>query len=170
MALRSFNPGAPLFAGSHFTWAEVHRKSGYPPGKLPYGPTTLGNGRIVLTPRKNAVMHARNLELLRAMVNAARLAKDLKPTGINLNSWARSYEHNLEVGGAGNSQHLYLLATDITLEEIDRLMPWKGGRVQFDKICDQLFKTGGFGTYPAGARHVDSRGSRARWSSWVPGV
>ena len=40
------------------------------------------------------------------------------------------------------------------------------GTAKFDQTCDRLFESGGFGTYPSGSRHVDSRGTRARWSSF----
>ena len=109
------------------------------------------------------------MEALRSQVNLARGRHKLKPTGISVLSWARSYEHNLAVGGAGNSQHLYFDACDISLQEIQRLCPWNGGHNDFDKIANNIFHSGGFGTYPGGNRHVDSRGYRARWSTWTPG-
>lgn len=146
----------------HFTWAEVNAHSGY--AYLPYGPTAIGNGRIVMTPRINARRHAANLERLRSAVNAARRLKGFKPTGINVLSWARSFEHNRQVGGARDSQHLYFLATDIALPEIERLMPWAAGRADFDGLLERVFADGGIGLYPAGNRHVDSRGQRARWT------
>ena len=33
-------------------------------------------------------------------------------------------------------------------------------------VCDKLFANGGVGNYPSGSRHVDSRGTRARWTSF----
>ena len=138
------------------------RNSGY--SRLPFGPTPIGLGRIVLTPRLNARRHAMNLERLRSGVNEARRAKGFKPTVLNVLSWARSYEHNRQVGGASNSQHLYFKATDISVQEIDRLCPWDGGRATFDQLLEVVFKHGGVGLYPAGNRHCDSRGSRARWT------
>lgn len=147
----------------HFTWREVVAKSGY--AKLPRL-FRLPNGKWV-RPRVNAATHAKNLERLRADVNKARRRHGLPDTGIRINSWARSWDHNKEVGGAIDSKHLYFYATDITREEIKRLMPWKGGVEDFDVVAERIFDRGGFGTYPGGARHVDSRGYRARWSSWV---
>jgi uncharacterized protein YcbK (DUF882 family) len=146
----------------HFSWAEVNARSGY--AYLPFGPTAIGNGRIVMTPRINARRHAANLERLRSAVNEARRLKGFEPTGIRVLSWARSFEHNEQVGGARNSQHLYFLATDISLQEIERLCPWASGRVTFDSLLDRVFANGGVGLYPAGNRHVDSRGHRARWT------
>src|SRR5438876_7727760 len=108
----------------HFTWQEVIGNSGY--FVVPYGPTPIGHGRFVLTPRLNARKHAANLERLRVAVNGARMLKGLEATGIHVISWARTYEHNRVVGGALDSQHLYLLATDISVQEVDRLCPWPG--------------------------------------------
>lgn len=148
----------------HFTWDEVVARSGYTrplPKRI-----SLPNGKS-FDPRRNARRHAANLERLRAAINAERAKHGLKPAGIPINSWARSWQHNIDVGGARDSQHLYFLATDITRETVRRLCPWKGGSYDFDRITSEVFGDGGFGTYPAGARHVDSRGYRARWSSWT---
>src|SRR5262245_63552382 len=90
----------------HFTWGEVigNGKSGY--WMVPAGPFKLQNGNWV-TPRVTARKHAANMEKLRDGINKAREKHKLKPTGISILSWARSWEHNLEVQGAANSRHLY---------------------------------------------------------------
>jgi hypothetical protein len=163
--VRWFSPSEP--PSPHFSWDEVIGKSGY--ARVPYGPTPIGRGRIIATPRINARRHAGNLELLRSAVNEARRVKGLPPTGIRVLSWARSYEHNRAVGGAGDSQHLYFTATDIAWIEIVRLCPWRGGAETFDGLLQRIFARGGVGLYPAGNRHFDSRGWRARWSSFAPG-
>lgn len=148
----------------HFSWAEVigHGRSGY--SRVPLGPTPIGLGRMVMTPRRNAIRHAGSLEALRWLVNEERRKHALPPTGINLLSWARSFGHNRAVGGASSSQHLYFLGTDISVQEIDRLMPWEGGRHDFDHALEMVFRFGGVGLYPAGNRHCDTRGHRARWT------
>jgi hypothetical protein len=153
--------------GTHFTWTEVigAGRSGYT--TMPNGPFRLPNGDTV-TPRKNARRHAARLELLRARLNRLRKKHGLSPTGIHVLSWARSWAHNVEVGGASRSQHLYFLATDHAVQEVDRLCPWPGGRGDFDLIANDVFAKDGFGQYPAGNRHVDSRGYRARWTTFVP--
>lgn len=162
--MRWFAPTKP--PSPHFSWAEVigNGRSGY--RRVPLGPTPIGLGRIVLTPRRNAKRHAQRLEQVRAQVNAARTRRGLKPTGLRVLSWARSFDHNRAVGGARNSRHLYLDATDISVQEIDRVMPWPGGRATFDLILESVFASGGVGLYPAGNRHCDSRGTRARWTSF----
>ena len=152
--------------GTHFTVGEVIAKSGYL--KMPRGPIRVGP-LFAITPRKNAVLHARKLEELRIQINLSRRNRGLPEAGIQINSWARSWTHNKDVSGARFSKHLFFLATDITREEIQRLMPWSNGERQFDALANRIFVKGGFGTYPGGARHVDSRGYRARWSDWIPG-
>lgn len=159
--MRWFPPRKPL--SPHFTWAEVIAKSGY--ARVPLGPMILPNFKVV-TPRRNARKQAAALERLRASVNAVRAGKNLAPTGIRLNSFARSWSHNKQVGGATDSQHLYFRACDITVQEIDRLFPWHSGRADFDALLDVVFHDGGVGLYPAGNRHADTRGHRARWTSF----
>lgn len=114
-------------------------------------------------------IHAESMERLRSQINAARHTHGMPATGISINSWLRSPEHNRAIGGAGDSRHIHGDACDITVGEIKRLCPWHDGSADFDHIADRVFANGGFGQYPAGARHVDSRGYRARWSSWTPG-
>lgn len=158
--MRWFPPRTPLSA--HFAWDEVIHNSGY--ARVPLGPTYIGLGRFVLTPRRNARRHAANLERVRAKVNEQRRPRKLAPIGIRALSWARSYAHNKAVGGARNSQHLYFHATDFDRAEIELLLPWDTGRLVFDAILEDVFNEGGVGRYPAGNRHCDSRGRRARWT------
>lgn len=148
----------------HFSWGEVIARSGYE--RVPLGPLLLPNRKLCF-PRRAARRHARNLERLRVQINGERARHGLPATGIPVVSWARSWQHNQAVGGAIDSQHLYFCATDISREAIRKLCPWKGGVEDFDRLAGEVFADGGFGTYPGGARHVDSRGSRARWSTWI---
>jgi uncharacterized protein YcbK (DUF882 family) len=148
----------------HFTWAEVIAHSGY--DRVPLSPMRLPNGSWV-TPRANARTQAHKLEQVRALVNVKRTDHGLNLTGIHILSWARSWEHNKAVGGAKDSQHLYFRACDIALAEIERLCPWPGGRADFESIIQQVYWKGGVGDYSAGNRHVDCRGYRARWTSFV---
>jgi lysozyme len=133
-----------------FTWLEVHR------GRKPWN--------LVL--RARAILIARKLEQLKAEINRRRVKHGLKPTGINVLSWYRPEWYNKQVGGAKLSRHIKADAVDISKEEIKRLMPWKGGVEEFDWLANTLQVKDGFGQYPAGNRHLDERGFRARWSSW----
>lgn len=148
----------------HFTWAEVIARSGY--SRVPLGPMRLPNGKWV-TPRANARTQAHLMEQVRAQVNVLRARHGLKPTGISVLSWARSWQHNQAVGGAKDSQHLYFRACDISLGEITRLCPWENGRRDFDVILNRVYSRGGLGQYPAGNRHCDCRGYPARWSHFI---
>jgi lysozyme len=145
-------PWKPYATGpsKSFTWLEVHR------GRKPW----------TLALRARAILHARKLERVKARVNAERAKHGLKPTGMNVLSWYRPEWYNKKIGGAKFSRHIKADATDISLQEIMRLCPWRTGKLDFDRICNEVFKTDGFGQYPAGSRHVDSRGFRARWSTW----
>lgn len=133
-----------------FTWQEVHR------GRKPF----------TAADRARAIVQARSMEKVRVRVNARRAAHNLKPTGINVLSWHRPLWYNEQVGGASKSQHIGARACDISKEEIRRLMPWEGGAAEFDRIMNEVFAEGGFGQYPAGSRHGDTRGYKARWNSW----
>lgn len=151
----------------HFSWAEATGHSGFDtiPTSIHFAGVTLTGD----TAKQNCIRHARNLEILRAGVNAMRSHHHLPATGINFLSWVRSPDHNHQVGGALLSRHQYWDATDLSIQEIERLCPWPHGHADFDALCNTVFSSGGFGTYPAGNRHVDSRGYRARWSSFTPG-
>jgi len=149
--------------GTHFTVGEVLANSGYK--TMPRGPTRVGL-IVCLTPRRNATKQAHAMEQLREMVNQSRKLHNLPPTGINLNSWARTWAHNQTVGGARFSQHLRFRACDVTAQEIARLMPWDGGAKLFDLLLNAVFVKGGVGLYPGGNRHGDTRGRRARWTSF----
>lgn len=101
----------------------------------------------------NAQRHAFNLEILR---------HELGDIVMTFLSWYRNPQHNADVGGASQSRHMQADATDFDQPTIARA----GGTGRFDQVADRVFANGGFGQYPSGARHVDSRGWRARWSSF----
>jgi uncharacterized protein YcbK (DUF882 family) len=140
----------PRGPSKNFTWPEVTR----------------GHGRAPIAVRRRAITHAKNLERLRAAINMARRRHGLKPTGIHILSWWRPEWYNRKIGGARYSRHIQGDATDISLQEVNRLMPWRGGNREFDALANRIFAHGGFGQYPGGSRHVDSRGYKARWTSF----
>lgn len=73
----------------------------------------------------------------------------------------RCAAHNRAVNGAVNSQHLYGKAADLAVPN--------GGQSRYVNAATRVpaFRDGGVGVYPGGGVHVDRRGWRARWSSWV---
>jgi len=111
-----------------------------------------GNSGVPESLRPNAQRQAFNLEKLRHALGD-------KPLPIL--SWYRTPAWNAQVGGASQSRHMQADAADFTVQTVADF-----GTSKFDQTCDRLFESGGFGTYPSGSRHVDSRGTRARWSSF----
>jgi len=102
--------------------------------------------------RANAQRQAFGLEVLRHELGDKPLA---------ILSWYRTPAWNTHVGGASQSRHMQADATDFDVNFVDSF-----GAGVFDKAADRIYARGGFGTYPSGSRHTDSRGSRARWSSF----
>lgn len=105
------------------------------------------------TMRSRARDHAFRLEQLR---------HELGDVPIPITSWYRSPARNRAVGGAQDSMHMKAVATDHPVEFVKR-------HPHFDQVADRIWREGGFGAYPAGARHVDSRGFKARWTTFRPG-
>lgn len=91
-----------------------------------------------------------------------RLRHALGGVSIPITSWYRTPAHNRAVGGAAGSKHLDAIATDIPREFVRR-------HRHFDRHANAIFANDGFGQYPGGARHLDSRGVRARWTTFRPG-
>jgi hypothetical protein len=99
--------------------------------------------------RVNAQHHAFKLE---------RLRHRLGDVPLRILSWFRTRPWNQSQGGASDSRHLYADGTDFDSGTVAQI-----GTSRFDAACEEEFENGGFGRYPSGSRHVDSRGSRARW-------
>lgn len=135
----------------HYSWKEVN----------PHG-----FKGMTFAVRVRAVAQARRMEKLRTAINKKRKAHGLKETGINVLSWWRPAWYNKQIHGAVASRHIKGDASDVSLQEIHRLMPWKGGAAEFDQLCNRIWPDGGFGQYPAGDRHVDTRGYKARWTTF----
>lgn len=91
--------------------------------------------------------------------NLERLRHALGDKPVPIISWYRTDAYNRRVGGASKSQHVRAVATDHPVE-------WVSKHKDFDKTADRIFYSGGIGLYPGGNRHLDSRGWRARWTSW----
>jgi hypothetical protein len=100
-----------------------------------------------LLPR--AQRHAFNLE---------RLRHELGDVPLSPLSWYRTPAHNAAVGGASESRHMKADGTDFDVAVVNAI-----GTAKFDRAAEKVFDQGGFGRYPSGSRHVDSRGTRARW-------
>jgi len=102
--------------------------------------------------KKNIIELAENLQVIRDVVGK-----------LNLTNAYRCKEHNADVGGAINSQHLKGKAADVKSKEYDVL--------EVSKIIEGLIKSekieqGGIGIYNT-FTHYDIRGVRARWSKTI---
>ena len=92
---------------------------------------------------------ADNLQVLRDVIGR-----------IDLTNAYRCEEHNADVGGATDSQHIKGKAADI---KSSTLNPSETASVVDDLMKIEWFKIGGIGIYNT-FTHVDIRGVRARWS------
>jgi len=99
--------------------------------------------------KKNVIELAENLQVLRDLVGR-----------LDLTNGYRCKEHNADVGGSLNSQHLKGKAADIKSSTIK---PWDMAIAVDDLMKTEKFKLGGVGIYNT-FTHVDIRGVRARWS------
>lgn len=78
---------------------------------------------------------------------------------VKVNSGYRSPAHNMNVGGAHNSQHLYGRAADIV---VDGYTPFQVAGIIEKLITEGKMKDGGLGLYRSFV-HYDVRERRARW-------
>ena len=99
--------------------------------------------------KKNVTELAENLQVIRDVYGK-----------IDLTNSYRCKEHNADVGGAVNSQHLKGKAADIKSKTLN---PKEIASIVDDLMKSEKFKLGGVGIYNT-FTHVDIRGSRARWS------
>lgn len=99
--------------------------------------------------KKNISELADNLQVLRNTVGR-----------LDLTNAYRCKEHNADVGGSTNSQHLKGKASDIKSKVFS---PSEIATIVDDLMKSESFKLGGVGIYNT-FTHVDIRGVRARWS------
>jgi hypothetical protein len=94
---------APMYAGSHFTWAEFTRNGTRKPIATNFGGIIIPAAQITA----NIVKLARELDKIR---------EQFGDRPIHINSWLRPPSVNAAAGGATNSQHLLGCAVDIVIE------------------------------------------------------
>lgn len=99
--------------------------------------------------KKNVKELAENLQVIRDIHGK-----------IDLTNSYRCKEHNADVGGSVNSQHLKGKAADIISSDIN---PEDMATIVDDLMKSENFELGGIGIYNT-FTHVDIRGVRARWS------
>lgn len=91
------------------------------------------------------------------LVDGLQELRDLVDRPITIVSGYRCKKHNINVGGATNSQHVLGNAADIKIDDMT-----------IDEIIDavekiDVFKNGGIGRYRSWV-HVDVRSGAARWN------
>ena len=102
--------------------------------------------------KENVKELAENLQVLRDVVGR-----------IDLTNAYRCKEHNADVGGSTNSQHIKGKAADI---KSNTLSPSEIASITDDLMKSEKFKLGGIGIYNT-FTHVDIRGYKARWSKTI---
>ena len=102
--------------------------------------------------KKNVEKLANNLQVLRDAVGR-----------IDLTNAYRCKEHNADVGGVSDSQHLKGKAADVQSKTIK---PKDMAQIVADLMKNESFELGGIGIYNT-FTHVDTRGTRARWSKTI---
>ena len=102
--------------------------------------------------KENVKELAENLQVLRDVVGR-----------IDLTNAYRCKEHNADVGGATNSQHIKGKAADI---KSNTLSPSEIASITDDLMKSEKFKLGGIGIYNT-FTHVDIREYKARWSKTI---
>ena len=102
--------------------------------------------------KKNIIELAENLQVIRDVVGK-----------LNLTNAYRCKEHNADVGGATNSQHLKGKAADVKSKTIK---PKDMAQIVADLMKSENFELGGIGIYNT-FTHYDIRGVRARWSKTI---
>ena len=90
------------------------------------------------------------------MVRYADAIRERLGVPLNVNSGIRCPQHNANVGGVSNSQHVFGTACDLGAPA--GISPEKMARVAEEVIGN----TGGIGIYDWGI-HIDSRSTKARW-------
>jgi len=122
---------------------------------------TLGEGinDVNLAPnfklREFECKHCGTVKIDPELVRRLQVMRDEIGKPIIINSGYRCPEHNRAVGGASGSQHLYGRAADIVCPGLTT--------AQLYKVAEKHFEDGGLGRY-AGYVHVDTRGTKARWT------
>ena len=102
--------------------------------------------------------HCGKADINISLIKALQALRNEVGVPIRVISGYRCIEHNRDVGGAQNSQHLIGNAADIVIQGISVAEMYEAA------LKIKLFSNGGIGIYPdRGFIHVDVRAFRARW-------
>ncbi len=131
----------------HFTWAEFAcqdaQKTAVPPDL-----------------RANTIRLCWLLEKMR---------HQLGDVPMSIDSGYRTPERNREVGGAADSRHTHGDAADFFAAQVDGWITQgtAPSRAAVVAIASRIFASGGVGNETSGTLHVDARGWKARFVTWV---
>ena len=131
----------------HFTWSEF---ACHDPQRTPVPPEL----------RANTIRLCWLLEKLR---------HQLGDISLNIESGYRTTAWNVHVGGAQNSRHTFADAADFVSTEVDRWIAagTAKNRDEVLAIANRVFASGAVGNENSGTLHLDARGWRARFVTWV---
>jgi len=111
------------------------------------------------------------------MANAIRLHWDLErfrhrmgDVPMTVDGPYRTVARNRAVGGAEGSRHTHADAADFFVTQVDAWVaasPKLSSRADVIAAADAVFSSGGVGNETSGTLHVDSRGYRSRFTTWV---
>jgi hypothetical protein len=87
----------------------------------------------------------------------------------------RTEQRNRQVGGAQGSRHVHADAADFFAAQVDSWVAkgraaGRGARSRDDVLAmsERIFRSGGVGNETSGTLHLDARGWRARFVTWMP--
>jgi len=98
-----------------------------------------------------------------------QMRHELGDVSMRIGSGYRTQEWNKHVGGAADSRHTHADAADFMADDVDA---WIANGAAADRaavvdIANRIFSTGGVGNETSGTLHVDARGWKARFVTWV---
>lgn len=133
----------------HFTWSSYACTDGTPvPGDL----------------RPNAIRLHWRLEILRHRLGDVPMTVD---------GPFRTKARNIAVGGASDSRHVHADAADFFATQVDGWIAHGKGnggpnsRGDILRLASRTFYNGGLGNENSGTLHVDARGFKVRFVTWV---
>jgi hypothetical protein len=136
----------------HFTWSSYACSDGTP---VPHAL------------RANAIRLHWRLELMRHRLGDVPMTVD---------GPYRTEKRNREVGGAADSRHTHADGADFFVQQVERWIEHgrrtgRGAKSRDDvlRIANRTFFNGGVGNEGSGTLHLDARGVKARFVSWVAG-
>ena len=134
----------------HFTWASYAGTDGTP---------------VPQALRANAIRLHWKLELMRHRIGDQPMVVD---------GPYRTPKRNREVGGAQDSRHVHADGADFFVGQVDRWIAHgrqtgRGPKSRADvlRIAGRTFFNGGVGNENSGTLHLDARGVKARFVTWV---